>query len=80
MKGSDMKDHEIAQLVSELTQVAKDYGQTQQLRARISEIVVKAVTPPPLPDPECTICGTKIDLFKDGWYGYRCKSTNCMVL
>ncbi len=34
-----MKDHEIAQFVNELTKAAKTYGQTQQLRARIAEIV-----------------------------------------
>ncbi len=34
-----MKDHEIAQFVTELTKAAKTYGQTQQLRARIAEIV-----------------------------------------
>ncbi len=35
-----MKDHEIRELVNELTQVARDYGQTQQLRDRIAGIIV----------------------------------------
>lgn len=35
-----MKHHEIAKLVNELTKVAKQYGQTQQLRERIANVVV----------------------------------------
>lgn len=38
-----MKDHEIAQLVNELTKVAKEFHATQQLRERISQLVIKAV-------------------------------------
>ena len=38
-----MKDHQVAQFVNELTQVAKTYGQTQQLRDRISEVVGKTL-------------------------------------
>lgn len=34
-----MKDHEIAQFVNQLTEVARTYGHTQQLRDRISEVV-----------------------------------------
>ena len=35
-----MKDHEIRQVVNELTRIARDFGQTQQLRARISDYLV----------------------------------------
>lgn len=28
--------------------------------------------------PKCCVCGTKEDLHKDGWYGYRCDSKDCM--
>lgn len=35
-----MKDHEIAKLVGELTDTAKEYGQTQQVRERIAGLVV----------------------------------------
>jgi hypothetical protein len=38
-----MKDHEIAQLVNELVEVAKTYWHTQQLRERISRLVVPAI-------------------------------------
>lgn len=38
-----MKPHEIAKLVNELTKVAKQYGQTQQLRERIAYVVVPAL-------------------------------------
>lgn len=31
-----MKDHEIAELVNRLTHIAREYGQTQQLRERIA--------------------------------------------
>lgn len=31
-----LKDHEIAQLVNDLTKIARDYAHTQQLRERIS--------------------------------------------
>lgn len=27
----------------------------------------------------CCVCGTTEDLYKDGWYGYRCHSEDCMV-
>ena len=38
-----MKHHEIAKLVNELTKIAKQYGQTQQLRERIAYLVVPAI-------------------------------------
>ncbi len=38
-----LKDHEIAQLVNALTQVARDYHHTQQLREQISKLVNKAL-------------------------------------
>ena len=38
-----MKDHEIAALVNELTAVARQYHNTQQLRERIAHIVVPAI-------------------------------------
>lgn len=28
---------------------------------------------------KCCSCGTTENLYKDGWYGYRCKSRVCMV-
>jgi hypothetical protein len=37
------KDHNTRELVNELTTVAKDYGHTQQLRARISSVVIDAI-------------------------------------
>ena len=46
-----LKDHEIAALVNELTAVAKQFGHTQQLRARIYKALLptleKINTPPP---------------------------------
>lgn len=30
-------------------------------------------------EPECCCCETKIGLHKDGWYGYRCDSDDCIV-
>lgn len=38
-----MKDHEKAKLVNELTAIAKQYGQTQQLRDRIAHCVLPAI-------------------------------------
>lgn len=38
-----MKDHEIRELVNELTKIAKEYGQTQQLRQRILGVVLGAL-------------------------------------
>ncbi|AOZ65430.1 hypothetical protein [Klebsiella phage vB_KpnS-VAC51] len=38
-----MKDHEIAQLVNKLTEAAKTYAHTQQLRAHMSRIVKEAL-------------------------------------
>lgn len=41
-----MKPHEIAQLVNELTKVAKEFHGAQQLRERISQLVVSALALP----------------------------------
>ncbi len=38
-----MKDHEKRELVDALTKAATEYGQTQQLRARIAELVLPAL-------------------------------------
>lgn len=38
-----MKDHELRQYINDLTQVAKDFGQTQQLRERIAILVKEIV-------------------------------------
>lgn len=40
-----MKDHEIRELVSTLTKIAEDYGQTQQLREHIRGAVFSAIPP-----------------------------------
>jgi len=46
-----MKHHEIRELVNDLTKIAQDYGQTQQLRDRISRCVLEALyTKPTSPD------------------------------
>lgn len=45
-----MKDHEIRELVSELTEVAQQYGQTQQLREQIRGVVFKYIPPSFLTD------------------------------
>lgn len=34
-----MKDHEIAQVINDITHVARVYGQTQQIRERIREVL-----------------------------------------
>jgi hypothetical protein len=31
-----------------------------------------------LDDPKCCCCGTRENLHKDGWYGYRCNSIDCV--
>lgn len=38
-----------------------------------------ALLPEPVPQPKCCVCKTTVGLFQDGWYGWRCKSTDCMV-
>ncbi|QFZ84560.1 hypothetical protein GFK26_18195 [Variovorax paradoxus] len=38
-----LKDHQIAKLVNDLRDVAKEYGQSQQLRERIAEVVRAAL-------------------------------------
>lgn len=27
---------------------------------------------------KCCVCGTKVGVHKDGWYGYRCSSDDCI--
>jgi len=39
-----MKDHEVRELVNSLTEVAKVYGQMEQLRERIAHIVIPVMT------------------------------------
>lgn len=56
-----MKDHEIRELVNALCAVAREYGQTQQLRERIAGLIVPVLSPPRVPDmmpgvPSCQ-CG-----------------------
>jgi hypothetical protein len=46
-----MKDHQIRELVSELVVIAKDFGNTQQLREHIREAVFKVLTPSFLATP-----------------------------
>lgn len=41
-----MKPHEMREFVNRLTKIAKDYGQTQQLRERIAGEVVKTLGDP----------------------------------
>lgn len=41
-----MKDHEIAQFINELRDVAVEYGSTQQLRERIATVVKKYINEP----------------------------------
>jgi hypothetical protein len=40
-----LKDHEIALLVNDLRDIAIKYHDTQQLRERISDVIVKALKP-----------------------------------
>ena len=42
-KDNRMKDHEIREFVTELTKIAKDYADTQQLRGQISECVLNVL-------------------------------------
>lgn len=38
-----MKDHEKRELVNQITQIARDFGCTQQLRGRVAEAVLSAL-------------------------------------
>jgi hypothetical protein len=51
-----LKDHEIREMVNELTQVAKEYAGTQQLRERISEVVQGTIRIPKAGEPKMTQC------------------------
>lgn len=31
------------------------------------------------PQHKCCVCGTTENVYDDGWYGYRCRSKDCMV-
>jgi hypothetical protein len=42
---TDFKDHEIARLVSDLTDIAITYSGTQQLRQNISQYITEAFKP-----------------------------------
>ena len=47
LEAGALKDHEIAQLVNELAQLAKAYVGTEQLREHISRCVVKTLNQTP---------------------------------
>lgn len=42
------------------------------------ELIAKATTPEPKEKPTCCVCGTTENLHKDGWYGHRCNSSDCV--
>jgi len=44
-KSVKLNDHQIACMVNELTEIAKDYGKFQSIRARISKVVIKHLKP-----------------------------------
>lgn len=46
-----IKDHIIAQTVNELTQIAKDFHATQQLRSRIADLIVPILKAQPAAQP-----------------------------
>lgn len=46
-----MKDHEIAKIVTELRDIAKEFGATQQLRNRISGYIVPILRGEGIPSP-----------------------------
>ena len=48
-----MKDHQVAKLINDLTDVAKTYAHTEQLRDRISQLVCDFVVEV-LPEPKLT--------------------------
>ena len=53
-----------------------EFAKIRQAEAlRIIKTAIKRATPP---TPECCVCGTKKNLHKDGWYGYRCNSDDCV--
>ena len=49
---AELKDHQIAQTVNALTIIAREYGQTQQLRERIAQAIVPILKG----QQECPLC------------------------
>lgn len=63
-----MNDHEISKLVNDLRDVAREYGQTQQLRDRIAGLVVPALKNRPAQGPFVTFDDGS-HVFVDSWTG-----------
>ena len=62
-----LKDHEVREVISAVTQVAQQYGETQQLRERIKDVlfpVLKRVPAPVEPDAACAACGVTASIPK----------------
>jgi len=62
-------------------------GMTQCIKCKrpIKDIAIRDAlvtlgwTPPKEKEiPKCCVCGTTENLRKDGWYGYRCSSPDCI--
>lgn len=71
-----MKDHEIAALINQVRDVAKEFGQTQQLRERLASILVPILKTLPEPSAyiqlnssgeEITISKSHLDTLPEGW-------------
>ena len=65
-----MKDHEITLIVNQLRDVAKEYGQTQQLRERIANVIVPVLSASkpaaPLSDADLLVLWAKADYLPQG--------------
>jgi len=69
---------------AEIRRNIQDRKSVQEGRAdRIADLLEEAadeielLTPKPV-ERKCCVCGTTENLHKDGWYGYRCNSDDCV--
>lgn len=57
-----MKDNEIAKAVNKVTRVAREFGGAQQLRSRVSDVLVPLLKP-----KTCEYTRGKVDGFSTEW-------------
>jgi hypothetical protein len=50
----------------------------EQLNFAGSSVKITKVERPAPPVPKCCVCETTENLYRDGWYGWRCRDIGCV--
>ena len=64
---------QLGEFTKTINMTAKQLSVTEEYMDKVVADHVKKI------QPKCCSCGTTKGIFKDGWYGYRCRSNGCAV-